>query len=186
MIDIDELRQWKEACESNRRIIDAMSAVMDYAEGTLEGDDLALARKLKQMRDQWEVNWNNAADYDLICDAMAGKPIAPMPGSVAAEVERLRAEIAALRALLADVRDDVLDGASHESREEAKAYRIAQTARIDAFPAIIAALKAARAVVDAENAIRARPWDEEALESHRSAFCVLESALAAKDAGKGE
>jgi hypothetical protein len=38
--------------------------------------------ELEQEREQWEVNWNNAADFDLCRDLADGKPIAPALGSV--------------------------------------------------------------------------------------------------------
>lgn len=77
---------------------------------------LCRIRELETEREQWVVNWCNAADYDLCRDLAYGRPIAPSTDSVSgkllAKIELLEAENAALRAdkdKLVNIAADYLD-----------------------------------------------------------------------------
>jgi hypothetical protein len=47
-----------------------------------------------EAHEQWDADWCDAADWELVRDALDGKPIAPAPGSVPERVASLRAQLA--------------------------------------------------------------------------------------------
>jgi hypothetical protein len=98
----------REYCEDKvREAIKGLNAEMANKADDRAGKLATLTRRveeLEQEREQWEVNWNNAADFDLCRDLADGKPIAPALGSVP---DKLMAKIATLTR-----RVEELEGAS--------------------------------------------------------------------------